>query len=252
MPLSYHLIDGYNLLHAAGIARAHYGPGDLERSRFALLAVIAEKLEESERQRTVIVFDAAEAPRDAARRFHFREMTVEFAPESGDADARIELLIKQHSSPRQLRVVSDDNRLRQAAKRRGSKAVKCDAFLRRLQGRGGVEKSSIQQSPIEPDQSQSVDEWKSYFHLTDDELGVPPDHGASTEPRRVSQKVHPQRNASGGDAERPSLPRDLSETEVTSPSEIEKSETEIDFWQSRIDDVVKEAAPRSGPIPKKR
>ena len=32
MPLPYHLIDGYNLLHAAGLAREKYGPGDLERA----------------------------------------------------------------------------------------------------------------------------------------------------------------------------------------------------------------------------
>ena len=30
------VIDGYNLMHAAGLARATYGPGDLERCHTAV------------------------------------------------------------------------------------------------------------------------------------------------------------------------------------------------------------------------
>ena len=35
------LIDGYNLMHAAGFARVRYGPGDLERCRLRLLNLVA-------------------------------------------------------------------------------------------------------------------------------------------------------------------------------------------------------------------
>ncbi len=38
------LIDGYNLLHAAGLGRARYGPGDLQRARQALLRKLFELL----------------------------------------------------------------------------------------------------------------------------------------------------------------------------------------------------------------
>ena len=49
MPLPFHLIDGYNLLHVAGLARETYGPGDYERVRFALLIRIADGLDERRR-----------------------------------------------------------------------------------------------------------------------------------------------------------------------------------------------------------
>src|SRR5688572_18723775 len=118
MPVPYHLIDGYNLLHAAGLARETYGSGDLERARFALLVRVADGLDDAQRGRTSVVFDAADPPPDAARQFRFRDMTIIFAVASTDADALIEELIRVHSSPRQLRVVSDDIRLQRAAKRR--------------------------------------------------------------------------------------------------------------------------------------
>src|SRR5690349_20885382 len=38
------LIDGYNLLHAAGMAQHDYGPGDLLRCRTRLLKWLLEKL----------------------------------------------------------------------------------------------------------------------------------------------------------------------------------------------------------------
>ncbi len=59
----YLMIDGYNLLHAAGLARRRYGPGQLERCRAQLLAWLAKHLTDGERERTTVVFDAAEAPR---------------------------------------------------------------------------------------------------------------------------------------------------------------------------------------------
>ncbi len=39
------LIDGYNLMHVAGIVGRGVGPGGLERSRLALLNFLAESLE---------------------------------------------------------------------------------------------------------------------------------------------------------------------------------------------------------------
>ena len=52
------IVDGYNLLHAAGLARMLYGPGDLERARQRLLSLLAERLRSDERRRCRIVFDA--------------------------------------------------------------------------------------------------------------------------------------------------------------------------------------------------
>ena len=45
-----YLFDGYNLLHAAGLARANYGPGDLERARTALLLKVSDGLDDADRE----------------------------------------------------------------------------------------------------------------------------------------------------------------------------------------------------------
>jgi len=56
------IIDGYNLMHAAGMARERYGPGDLERCRERLLRFLHSRLTAEERKRTTIVFDAWDPP----------------------------------------------------------------------------------------------------------------------------------------------------------------------------------------------
>ena len=58
MPARFLLIDGYNLLYAAGMGRATYGPGDLQRSRAQLLRYLFSKLTPAEIARTTIIFDA--------------------------------------------------------------------------------------------------------------------------------------------------------------------------------------------------
>jgi hypothetical protein len=53
--------------------------------------------------------------------------------QQAEADDLIEDLIRQHSAPRQLTVVSDDHRIQQAARRRHCVALNCAAYLDLLQ-----------------------------------------------------------------------------------------------------------------------
>ena len=135
MPRSFCIIDGYNLMHAAGMARATYGPGDLERCRNRFLRFLVAHLSVLERERTTVVFDAADAPPGAERTIRWEEMTVLFAERGGDADTLIEELIAGHSAPRQLVVVSTDRRLVQAARRRRAKTVTSEEFFEQLERR---------------------------------------------------------------------------------------------------------------------
>ena len=80
------LIDGYNLMHAAGVVGRGVGPGGLERSRLALLNFVVESLEPAEVPRTIVVFDAAAAPPGLPRTLEHRGLTVRFASKSGSAD----------------------------------------------------------------------------------------------------------------------------------------------------------------------
>ena len=49
MAAPFHIIDGYNLLHAAGLGRPTYGPGDLQRVRNRLLSHLRTHLAAAER-----------------------------------------------------------------------------------------------------------------------------------------------------------------------------------------------------------
>ncbi len=122
------LIDGYNLLHASGILGRGIGPGSLERSRNALLNFLAESLVEKQLSRTIVVFDAREAPPGLPRTILHRGMTVRFAPKGLDADTVIEELIEAENSPRRLTVVSSDHRLHRAARRRRARAIDSDVW----------------------------------------------------------------------------------------------------------------------------
>ena len=123
-------IDGYNLLHAAGLARPTYGPGDLGRARDRLLSLLGELLTAEQLAKTVVVFDAKESVT-----FHGSErmqsgVRVVFPDRGVEADEVLERMIRKHTAPRGLRVVSSDHRVQIAATRRKATAVDSDTFLR--------------------------------------------------------------------------------------------------------------------------
>ncbi len=129
MAVPFLLIDGYNLMHAAGLARPTYGPGDLERCRLRLLQFLNGNLNRAEIVRATVVFDAFDAPSDLSRRQTHDGLKVLFALSGSDADSLIEELIASHSAPRQIVVVSGDRRLQKAARRRRAKSLESGQFL---------------------------------------------------------------------------------------------------------------------------
>ena len=134
MPRWFLIIDGYNLMHAWGLARRRYGPGDLQRQRERFLNQLAGRLTEEERRRTTLVFDAGEeAPTDIPGTQIHQDMQIVYAIREPDADTRIEKLVAEHSAPRQIRVVSSDRRLQAAARRRRGRFVTSEDFVDELE-----------------------------------------------------------------------------------------------------------------------
>ncbi len=127
------IIDGYNLLHASGLARPTYGPGDLDRARNRLLLRIADLIDDGHRSLFTIVFDAKQPPVDLPDRGQFKSMHVRYAQDHPEADDLIEELIHRHSTPKRLLVVSGDQRLRTAAKRKGAHSITSEEFLDALE-----------------------------------------------------------------------------------------------------------------------
>jgi predicted RNA-binding protein with PIN domain len=126
------LIDGYNLLHASGVFGT-VGRTSLESSREALLDWLGEVLSDAERQRTTIVFDARDAPPGLPRSAEKHGLRICFAPRGSEADDLLEELIRRHSSPRALTVVSSDHRLHRAARRRRATPVDSDKWVADIQ-----------------------------------------------------------------------------------------------------------------------
>ena len=122
------LIDGYNVLHVAGILGQGAGPNSLERSRLALLNFLAESLPAAEIAHTTVVFDAHDSPAGLPTTTKHRGLTVRFAARYPDADSLIEELIRADSAPRRLVVVSSDHRIQRAAHRRRARAVDSDVW----------------------------------------------------------------------------------------------------------------------------
>jgi len=132
MAIPFLLIDGYNLLHAVGLARTTYGPGDLERCRTRMIHQLAVRLDESIVARTTVVFDAFSRFDDSERYQQQHGLNVVFAPAGTDADSEMEQLILAHDAPRQLLVVSSDHRLHKAAQKRRCQAIDSEPFWESL------------------------------------------------------------------------------------------------------------------------
>jgi uncharacterized protein len=167
------IIDGYNLMHAAGMARLRYGPGELERCRHRFLRYLALHLPQAQRERTTIVFDAHDAPPGAPARSVWQGMEILFARADGDADALIEQLLQHHSAPRRIRLVSSDHRLQRAAQKRRAAFIDSELFFDELERHGAVGKMPTEPPPSQPPANpkyggtpipaEEVEEWLHIF-----------------------------------------------------------------------------------------
>ena len=171
------LIDGYNVV--APIAPPSRSPDArwLQRERMQLINRLVKHLDDDVRKRTCVVFDAVNPPPDRPNRFEVEGIDVRFAVGYPEADDLIEELIAAHSAPKTLAVVSSDQRIQVAAKRRGSVALDSQAWLDDLldgvvqlaAGRqGGAGQGSDKKRDEKPTQTvdgDDVDKWMSEFGL---------------------------------------------------------------------------------------
>ena len=129
------IIDGYNLLHAAGLVRGKLIGKQLEGARLRLLKRLAYQMTKDQRASTTVVFDA-KAMLVVSTREELIEGFRVFYPEPGhEADELIEQMIAHDPDPHRLRVVSSDRRLHRAARERMATAINSDRFLDELDER---------------------------------------------------------------------------------------------------------------------
>jgi predicted RNA-binding protein with PIN domain len=120
------LVDGYNLMHASGLARRGLPAGALEKARARLLDWLAQAAV----GRGVlirVVFDSTKQDGAAPDADH-RGIRVRFS-RGRTADDEIEELLEAEPRPSGFTVVSNDARLREAARRCGAAFLTCQEFI---------------------------------------------------------------------------------------------------------------------------
>jgi predicted RNA-binding protein with PIN domain len=154
------LIDGYNLLHAAGFAGAGR-VGRLEKARTKPLDWIADADPvRAGAARVRVVFDAQGGRGDDGEQPHRGAVRVRFAYRQ-TADDLIETLLAAEAAPAAVAVVSNDGRLREAARRRGAAGWSCEAFTDWLLTGSpgpGVSPAPVPSIPEKPDGPIPADE----------------------------------------------------------------------------------------------
>ena len=124
------LIDGYNLMHAAGALNGReLRRESFHRKRRRFLSDLADALGPERCRETTVVLDASTPPADFPLKTVYQGLNLIFALGDENADARIEDLIAAHSAPKSLTVVSSDRRIRRAAQRRRARTLSADEFL---------------------------------------------------------------------------------------------------------------------------
>ena len=179
------LIDGYNLIHAAGLLPRGVGPGSLGKARRALLNFLSQSLTDQEQRRAVVVFDAHDYPRDAPRQLQHGAIQVRYAVAEDDADTLLEELIRADSAPRRLLVISSDRRLHRAANRRRATPVESELWYESLLQRRTAPASpptTAKPSTVSPDE---VQYWLDQFHPDDSPPAAPPEELSDDEMRRL-------------------------------------------------------------------
>ena len=124
------LIDGYNLMFAAGALDGRdIRRESFHRKRRRFLSNLADALGPERCRETTVVLDASTPPADFPLKTVHEGLNLIFALGDENADARIETLIAEHSAPKSLTVVSSDRRIRRAAQRRRARSLSADEFL---------------------------------------------------------------------------------------------------------------------------
>lgn len=146
-----YLIDGYNLLHALGMAQKH---GSLEDARNRLLAFLAAHFDDA--THVMIVFDAQHAPRHVGRLQVYHGLHVEFAPKVMTADDRIEELLREAAQPESLVVISNDSRVQTDARRRGARAWTHEELLDSFEVKETAPKQAPEEErpPVSPEETE--------------------------------------------------------------------------------------------------
>ena len=166
-----YLIDGYNLAYALGILHGKVAPAGVEVARRSLLIKLLEA-PGLDAPSVTVVFDAQRAPPGTPARQHYQGIHILNAL-GQQADDLIEELIEHEAQPRQLTVVSNDHRIKDAARRGHCVPLGCLDFLEEIQKRRPASRTAPANDAGEKPDSLSPQElqlWYKQFGVEEGEI----------------------------------------------------------------------------------
>jgi predicted RNA-binding protein with PIN domain len=119
------LNDGYNLMHAVGLASASMPARGLRRARTRFLDWLADAARDRADE-LCVVFDSRSGSSDTVE--DHRGVRVRFSG-GQTADAVIEASVRAHPRPEQLAVVSNDGQVRDSGRVRSCAVYRCEEFV---------------------------------------------------------------------------------------------------------------------------
>jgi predicted RNA-binding protein with PIN domain len=154
------LIDGYNLAHCLTLRAGQVSKSELAQARIDLVKYLAQR-HGREANAVTVVFDASSA-RNIESKQTIENVDVRMAI-GESADDVIERLVKDHSAPKQLTVVSDDRRVQAAGRHRGCRVLECQKYLDWLKGPAAG--SPVSHGPEKPDAVSPTElaQWEQAF-----------------------------------------------------------------------------------------
>ena len=135
MPVPKLLIDGYNLLFQSQLVGRARGSQWLLAARNRLLKLLASRLTAAELSTTQVVFDAPQVGQAPPGLTQPSGLSICYAVNHDEADDLLEQIMREHPTPKQLTVVSSDQRIRRCAHAQRATSIDSQTFLDQLERR---------------------------------------------------------------------------------------------------------------------
>ncbi|MCA9159771.1 MAG: NYN domain-containing protein [Planctomycetales bacterium] len=129
------LIDGYNVLFQSQLVGRGRGRQWLPAARNRLMQLLASRLTPAELSTTQVVFDAPRVGQAPPAVTQPSGLSICYAVDHHEADDLLEKIMREHPTPKQLTVVSSDQRIRRCARAQRATSMDSQAFLDQLERR---------------------------------------------------------------------------------------------------------------------
>ena len=127
------VIDGYNLLFQSPWVGKGRGRDWLAKARGRLMSRLDRGLPDDLLRTTQVVFDAPDQATPPADFISSSGLQVVFATDHPEADDLLEQIIRRHPTPKQLTVVSSDQRIQRCARARRALWLRAEDFVNQLE-----------------------------------------------------------------------------------------------------------------------